>query len=53
MITFQKVTYQLGCYERIEEAVAVRREAEKKLQDDPLGFSDWVQKRRRSGKQEV
>lgn len=52
-ITFQKVTYQLGSYESIEEAIAIRQEAEKKLRDDPHGFSDWVQKHRQSGKQET
>ena len=52
-ITFQKVTYQLGSYESIEEAIAIRQEAEKKLRDDPHGFSDWVQKHRQSGKQEA
>ena len=52
-ITFQKVTYQLGSYESIEEAIAIRQEAEKNLRDDPHGFSDWVQKHRQSGKQEA
>lgn len=52
-ITFQKVTYQLGSYESIEEAIAIRQEAEKKLRDDPHDFSDWVQKHRQSGKQEA
>ena len=52
-ITNQKVTYQLGSYERMEDAIAVRQEAEKRLRDDPHGFSDWVQKHRQSGKQET
>lgn len=51
-ITWQKVTYQLGSYKSIEEAIAVRQTAEKKLQDDPLGFPDWVLNRQ-SGKQEI
>lgn len=51
-ISFQKTTYQLGSYKSIEEAIAVRQEAERKLRDDPQGFPDWVQDRR-SGKQEV
>lgn len=52
-ITFQKATYQLGCYESIEDAIAARRKAERKLQEDPQGFSDWARKQRQSGKQEA
>ena len=52
-ITFEKVTYQLGSYESIKDAIAARQEAEKKLRDDPQGFSVWVQKHRSSGKQEA
>ena len=49
----QKNTYQLGSYESIEEAIAVRQEAEIQLQNDPQHFSEWIQKRRQSGKQEA
>ena len=52
-ITFEKVTYQLGSYESIKDAIAARQEAEKKLQEDPHGFSAWVQKQRQLGKQEA
>lgn len=41
-ITWQQVTYPLGSYESIDEAIAVRQAAEKKLIDDPSGFPDWV-----------
>ncbi len=37
-ITFQKKTYQLGSYESIEEAIAVRKAAEKQLTEDPAAF---------------
>lgn len=37
-ITYQKVTYQLGSYSRIEDAVAVRKEAEKELARDSQSF---------------
>lgn len=43
-ITWQKVTYQLGSYESMEEAVAVRQMAEKQLQAHPPRFPDWVLK---------
>lgn len=52
-ITFQKNTYQLGSYESIEEAIAVRQEAETQLRNDPQHFSEWIQKQRQSGKQEA
>ena len=50
-ITWQKVTYHLGSYKSIEEAIAVRQAAEKRLQEDPHGFPDWVLNRQ-VGKQE-
>lgn len=52
-ITHQKVTYQLGDYKTIEEAIAVRKEAEQALRQDPEGFPEWVLGRRQSGKQEI
>ena len=50
-ITFQKVTYQLGSYKDIAEAIAVRQEAERKLREDPQNFSGWMQTRRQSKRQ--
>lgn len=41
-ITWEKVTYHLGCYKTIDEAIAVRKEAEQALQQDPAGFPEWV-----------
>lgn len=41
-ITYQKVTYQLGDFEEFAQAVNIRKEAERTLENDPLGFSDWV-----------
>lgn len=37
-ITYQKITYQLGSFLRIEDAIAVRKEAERKLKEDPCAF---------------
>lgn len=51
-ITCQKVTYQLGSYETIEEAIAARQEAEAKLRENPNNFAQWMQQRR-DGKQEA
>lgn len=51
-ITFEKITYQLGSYDSIEDAIAVRKAAEQMLQENPGSFPDWVLSRRRSGKQE-
>lgn len=45
-ITFQKVTYQLGVFDNIEDAAAARQRAERRLQEDPAGFPDWVSQRR-------
>ena len=45
-ITHNKVTYQLGTYESIEQAVSARREAEHMLRQDPKGFSQWAAVRR-------
>lgn len=52
-IKYKGQSISLGCYESIEEAIAARQEAEKKLQKDPPGFSAWIQKQRQSGKQEA
>ncbi|MBR4289260.1 MAG: hypothetical protein IKT52_01300 [Oscillospiraceae bacterium] len=51
-ITWQRVTYQLGSYKSIEEAIAIRQAAEKKLADDPFSFPDWALTRQ-VGKQEI
>jgi len=49
-ITHQKVTYQLGAFERIEDAVAARQAAEQQLREDPALFPGWVLQNRGSGK---
>lgn len=41
-ITFEKITYQLGCYDCIEEAIAVRKKAEQMLRENPVDFQNWV-----------
>ena len=51
-ITYQKITYRLGSYQRIEDAIAVRKEAEQALQRDPEGFPEWVLRLRQSQKQQ-
>ena len=52
-ITFEKITYQLGSYDSIEEAIAVRKEAEQMLQDNPVSFPEWVMYQRNARKQEM
>lgn len=47
-ITHQKVTYHLGDFEDIAQAVDIRKEAEEMLQNDPLGFSEWVRLQRKT-----
>lgn len=37
-ITYQKITYQLGSFQSIDDAIAVRKEAERKLKEDPHSF---------------
>ncbi len=37
-ITYQKVTYQLGSFRSIDEAIAARKKAEQQLTEDPLSF---------------
>lgn len=37
-ITYQKVTYQLGSFKSIEEAITARKEAERRLMEDPQAF---------------
>lgn len=37
-ITYQKITYQLGSYESKDQAVAVRKEAERQLAENPQAF---------------
>ena len=41
-ITYQKVTYQLGAYKDISQAIAIRKEAEQVLKTNPDGFQEWV-----------
>lgn len=43
-ITYQKVTYPLGTYERIEDAVIARQEAERLLLADPEQFQEKYKK---------
>ena len=52
-ITFEKVTYQLGSYDSIEEAIAVRKEAERMLCADPVGFPDWAFNHQQHRRQEI
>lgn len=49
-ITYQKTTYRLGSYESLDEAIAVRKEAERMLQENAAGFPDWVLNLRQSRK---
>ena len=51
-ITYQKTTYQLGCYESIEKAIAARKEAERMIQEMAAEFPDWVLRQRQSTKKE-
>ena len=51
-ITFEKVTYQLGSYINIEDAIAVRKEAEQKLREDPVSFPDWASHQQQNRRQE-
>ena len=46
-ITHQKVTYQLGTFGRIEEAIAARQAAELQLRNAPELFLDWVPRYRK------
>ena len=39
-ITYQKITYQLGSYKSLDDAIAARKEAERKLKEDPRSFVD-------------
>lgn len=50
-ITVEKITYQLGSYDSIEDAITVRREAEQMLRESPDGFPQWVISRRQYRKQ--
>ena len=45
-ITWQKVTYQLGSYDDIEEAIAVRQEAERLLSADPRQLQEKYSKQK-------
>lgn len=51
-ITYQKVTYSLGSYQTINEAISARQNAEKALENAPEAFLRSVSQRR-SGKQET
>ena len=46
-ITYQKVTYQLGTFSRIEDAIAARQMAELHLRNAPELFPEWVLQNRR------
>lgn len=46
-ITYQKVTYQLGTFSRIEDAIDARQTAELHLRNAPELFSEWVLQNRR------
>lgn len=48
-ITYKKVTYQLGTFETIEEAVAVRKNAEQLLSTDPQQFREKYRKQKENG----
>lgn len=39
-ITYQKITYQLGSFQSVDDAIAARKEAERKLKEDPRSFVD-------------
>ena len=54
-ITFEKITYRLGSDGSIEDVIAVRKEAQRMLQENPDGFPKWVlyQHQRQSRKQEA
>ena len=52
-ITFEKITYQLGSYNNIEDAIAMRKEAERMLRENPDDFPKWVLYQRQSRKQET
>lgn len=41
-ITHNKVTYTLGDYEGLEQAISARKEAEQFLQNNPSEFAEWV-----------
>lgn len=46
-ITYQKVTYQLGTFSRIEDAIDARQTAELHLRNAPELFPEWVLQNRR------
>lgn len=46
-ITCQKITYSLGVYETIEDAVAARQAAEQYLSEYPEQFPQWISLRRK------
>ena len=48
-ITYEKVTYQLGTFESIEEAIAVRQKAEQLLSVDPQQFQEKYRKKKENG----
>lgn len=49
-ITYQKVTYQLGVFASIDDAVAARQTAELRLSKDPTGFPEWALQQRNNRK---
>ena len=46
-ITYKKVTYQLGVFENVADAVAARSNAEAQLKQAPEQFSLWVAQQKR------
>lgn len=45
-ITYQKITYHLGVYADLPEALAARQEAQTRLADDPAHFLLWIRGRK-------
>ena len=48
-ITYEKVTYQLGTFKTIEEAVDVRKKAEQLLNEDLMQFYEKYRKEKENG----
>lgn len=48
-ITYQKVTYQLGTFDNLDQAIAARKEAELQLNTAPGHFPEWVLQHRNKG----
>ena len=46
-ITYQNVTYHLGVFEKYEDALNARKEAEEQLRKDSGKFPQWVLHKRK------